>query len=483
MEHTTHTNTEEQAIDLSVLLQRMLRALRRLWPVCLALIVLCAALMGWRSHRSFRPMYRSEAVFSVNLSFVGGTDLSGYSQYYNKSAAQQVADTFPYLLTSDRMQELLLQRLGVTYLNGVISSSAIKDTSFFVLTVESPNPQDAYDILCAVIDVYPQVNRLVLGETQLVVNQEPTLPDAPYNADPWLSSAVKGAALGLALSLVVLLIAASLRRTVSSTGDVKRLVNLSCLASIPRTTPKRRKSGAQTGLLISHMQTDSAFCEAYRLLRLKLLRQLKEEDKILMVTSSVPSEGKSSVSVNLALSLAREGKKVLLIDGDLRGPSDKALLGITKPSEGLGQCLSGSLDQVHFLRYEDTSLYVFAGSQPIQSPMNLLQYDKLEALMNTLRPMFDYIVLDTPPCAMMADALALCRHVDRVVYVIREDFAATTQIFEGVQALAGADARMAGFVFNCAATVRGAASGYGYGYRYGYGYGYGYGKTKPKDER
>lgn len=64
--------------------------------------------------------------------------------------------------------------------------------------------------------------------------------------------------------------------------------------------------------------------------------------------------------------------------------------------------------------------------------MNLLQYDKLEALINTLRPMFDYIVLDTPPCAMMADALAMCPHVDRVIYVIREDFAATTQIFEGI---------------------------------------------------
>ena len=481
-QHTTHTNTEVQPIDLSVLLRRMGRALTRLWPVCLALVVLCAALMGWRAHRSFRPMYRSEAVFSVNLSFVGGTDLSGYSQYYNKSAAQQVADTFPYLLTSDRMQELLLQRLGVTYLNGVISSSAIKDTSFFVLTVESPSPQDAYDILCAVIDVYPQVNRLVLGETQLVVNQEPSLPDAPYNADPWVRSAVKGAALGVVLALAVLIVAAALRRTVSSTGDVKRLVSLTALASIPRTAPKRRKNGPQQGLLITRMQTDSAFCEAYRLLRLKLLRQLKDEDKVIMVTSSIPSEGKSSVSVNLALSLAREGKKVLLIDGDLRGPSDKALLGITKPSEGLGQCLSGSLDQVHFLRYEDTSLYVFAGSEPIHAPMNLLQYDKLEALINTLRPMFDYIVLDTPPCAMMADALAMCRHVDRVIYVIREDFAATTQIFEGIQALAGADARMAGFVFNCAAHVRGSSSGYGYGSGdgYGYGYGSGYGKTKRK---
>ena len=255
----------------------------------------------------------------------------------------------------------------------------------------------------------------------------------------------------------------------SSTGDVKRLVSLPCLASIPRTAPKRRKSGPRQGLLITHMQTDSAFCEAYRLLRLKLLRQLKPQDKIIMVTSSIPSEGKSSVSVNLALSLAREGKKVLLIDGDLRGPSDKALLGLTKPSDGLGQCLSGSLGQVHFLRYEDTSLYVFAGSEPIHTPMNLLQYDKLEALMNTLRPMFDYIVLDTPPCAMMADALALSRHVDRVIYVIREDFAATTQIFEGVQALAGADSRMVGFVFNCATNVRGSASGYGYGYGAAYG--------------
>ena len=130
-----------------------------------------------------------------------------------------MADTFPYLLTSDRMQELLLQRLGVTYLNGVISSSAIKDTSFFVLTVESPSPQDAYDILCAVIDVYPQVNRLVLGETQLVVNQEPSLPDAPYNADPWVRSAVKGAALGVVLALAVLIVGVANVVTVVTTRD------------------------------------------------------------------------------------------------------------------------------------------------------------------------------------------------------------------------------------------------------------------------
>ena len=245
-QHTTHTNTEVPA-------HRPVRPAAADGPGADApvagvpgLVVLCAALMGWRGHRSFRPMYRSEAVFSVNLSFVGGTDLSGYSQYYNKSAAQQVADTFPYLLTSDRMQELLLQRLGVTYLNGVISSSAIKDTSFFVLTVESPSPQDAYDILCAVIDVYPQVNRLVLGETQLVVNQEPSLPDTPYNADPWVRSAVKGAALGVVLALAVLIVAAALRRTVSSTGDVKRLVSLTTWPPSPARpqAPEKRPAGA-----------------------------------------------------------------------------------------------------------------------------------------------------------------------------------------------------------------------------------------------
>lgn len=123
-----------------------------------------------------------------------------------------------------------------------------------------------------------------------------------------MRSAVKGAALGVVLALAVLIVAAALRRTVSSTGDVKRLVSLTALASIPARPPSAGKR-PQQGLLITRMQTDSAFCEAYRLLRLKLLRQLKDEDKVIMVTSSIPSEGKSSVSVNLALSLAREGKR------------------------------------------------------------------------------------------------------------------------------------------------------------------------------
>ncbi|MFR7893558.1 MAG: hypothetical protein ACLU38_05195 [Dysosmobacter sp.] len=138
MEHTTHTNNEEQAIDLSVLLRRMLRALRRLWPVCLALIVLCAAVMGWRAHRAFRPMYRSEAVFSVSLSFIGGTDVSSYSQYYNKSAAQQVTDTFPIFCPPTGCRSCCASGWGPPPSTASISASPIPDTSFFVLTVESP---------------------------------------------------------------------------------------------------------------------------------------------------------------------------------------------------------------------------------------------------------------------------------------------------------------------------------------------------------
>ena len=491
MEHEKN-NEELMYIDLFALLRKTMLFLRRFWAMVLALSVLGGGVMYIRSVRAYRPMYKSEAMFSVSVHYSGNTDITGYSYYYDKAAAKLVTETFPYLLQSESTQELIRQKLGVSYINGSISSSSVADTNLFALTVTSPSAQDAYDIINAVMEVYPQVSRQVIGETQLVITREPLLSFAPYNTLSWKHSVIKGAAAGFLLGMGLLVLMAISRRTVLSTGDVKKISNLSCLARIPEVRVKRRKLSTNNSLLVTRQESDSPFNESFRLLRLKLLRSLSKNDQVILFTSSVPAEGKSSLAVNTALTLAKDNKKVLLVDADLRGPSIKSLLNINKSSNGLGEYLSGGLDTVQFVRYENTKLFVFSGDEPISNPTPLFQRDKLAAFIQSVRPMFDYILIDTPPCSMMADASALSSHVDKVVYVIREDYASTSQILDGIQTLSGSGAEICGFVFNRASAVHGSGYGYGYGYgyghgRYGYGYhkkgyGYGYGRDKAKAE-
>ena len=480
---------EQNKIDISVLLHNFLPFLRRFWVLVLIFAVLCGAYKYVRLRRSFTPMYRSEAIFSVSVgSSTSSSDLYSNGYYYDNAAAKQAASTFPYLLSSDVMRDLLLQELGTSSINGSISASTISGTNFMVLTVNSADAQAACDVARAVIAVYPQIGRKVIGDIQLVVSQEPTVAQEPYNSFVWHSSVAKSAIMGLLAGLAVLLLLASMRRTVLSSNDIKNRVNLPCLGHIPSVSVKQRKQNKSAGLLITRQDSASAFCESFRLLRLKLTRALKEEDKVITFTSSVPSEGKSSLAANTALSLAKEGKQVLLIDGDLRSPSIKGLLGLTSPSEGLGEYLAdkASKEGIDCLRFKDTSLVVLAGTKSFSNPAALLRSKKLDATIQRARNIFDYIIIDTPPC-VMADASVFAALSDKVVYVIRRDFASRSQVLDCIQSLRDSGANICGFILNCSKGGGSAGKGGSYGYGYGYGkkksaYGYGSGRKSAEKE-
>lgn len=476
--------TEELVqLDIRDILRRSLPVLRRFWFAFLALIVLGATAAAFRARYYYTPMYKSEAVFSVSVSSSDSYGLTDYSYYYDNAAAKQVAETFPYLLSSDLMRELISQEMGGAPVNGNIKATSVADTNFFTLTVTSNNSADAYRIIRAVMNVYPRVSRQVIGETQLAVTREPVQASTPFNSFSWKHSALKGGACGVALSLLILFISAVTHRTAANADDVKKILNLNCLSHIPYVKTKQRSSGKNSGNLITRQAPDSAFCESFRLLRLKLLRQIKDNDeKVFLFTSSIPSEGKTSLAVNTALSLAHDGKRVLLIDADLRNPSVKALLDLDKPSVGLGECLSQSIDEVRFLRYQDTSLYIFAGDKSFHNPTSILRRKHLHELISSTRKLFDYVIIDTPPCTTTADAATLCDAADKVVYVIRENYALRTQILDGVQSISSNGGNICGFVLNyCTGSTRGSGYGYRYG-KYGYSkYGYGYGYSKRKD--
>ena len=193
----------------------------------------------------------------------------------------------------------------------------------------------------------------------------------------------------------------------------------------------------------------------------------------------MPGEGKTTVSVNLALSLARKGARVILVDADLRRPSVKAALGIREPSQGLidAAALDDPAQSASLLAsVEGSTLRLLAGDTP-RKDVRQAPVRKIFRVIDFLRTQADYIILDTPPCGLLADSVSLARAADCAIYVLGAGAVQAPQALDGIQYLAESGTALLGCVLNGVQT-RGQRYGYGYGYHYGYGYGYGHGRGK-----
>ncbi|MDY3281430.1 polysaccharide biosynthesis tyrosine autokinase [Dysosmobacter sp.] len=458
---------EEEKIDLFRVLSEFLRAFRRLFWLPLILAAALGALSGLRSWRSYTPMYASEVTFTIQLTDSALTDLSGMTAYYDKATAEQLSKTFPYLVQSDVMQSKLRQELGVEWINGTITARAVNNTNLFSIRVTSSDPQAAYDILNGVIEVYPSVADYVIGSTRMNLLTEPSVAQQPYNSFNPKSAVIRGAALGAAAGLLLVLAYAFTRRSVREAEDVRQLLNQTCLAALPHVTMKKRSGGKQT-LSILNGKLPGSFQESVRGMRLKFLREAeKHRARVVMVTSTLPGEGKTTAAVNLALTLSRSGYRVILMDLDLRKPSVKQTLGLNIPSRGVPEVLSAGEDAAGALvAVEGTELRLLAGDRASEDPRRQIVSHRLSTMVKELRGQADYVILDTPPCGLVADGASLARLADGIIYVLRTGTAQLSHVMDSLQLLSESGTPLLGCVVN---GVAGSHSGYGYGYGGDYG--------------
>ena len=221
-----------------------------------------------------------------------------------------------------------------------------------------------------------------------------------------------------------------------------------------------------------------AAAEAYKLLRTNLQFSMPEKDcRVIGVTSSVRGEGKSTTSVNLAYTLAQAGKRVLLIDADMRLPSVASKLEIPgKP--GLSNLLAGLNDEKSCLkpsRQFDNWLILPAGDIP-PNPSELLGSERMHALLERYEEVFDYVVIDLPPVGVVTDALVISQWSDGLILVVRQNYTERKALSDCMYQIKKIGAKFLGFVMTDAAVGEGSYKHYSkYGKKYGYGYGYGYG--------
>lgn len=217
--------------------------------------------------------------------------------------------------------------------------------------------------------------------------------------------------------------------------------------------------------------------EAYKALRTNLIFSLPSEDKkVILVTSSGMSEGKTTSCLNTAISFAQTGAKVCVVDCDMRKPN-MARLCETKGSPGLSNVLAhiNEMDEVIRKSKYNNLDFIFSGDIP-PNPAELLVSGGMETLVNTLAERYDYVFIDTPPINVVTDASLLAGLASGVVLVVNQQKTSKTEVAKAVSQLEFVHAKILGVLLNSVKTDSGATKYRRYG-RYGkYGYGrYGYG--------
>ena len=459
--------------DLAHLFAAFRRGLKRLWLPSILLIVLLSGIMGFRAWRSYRPVYTASATFTVYV----GSSLQSTTPTYNAAAAQQLANTFPYILTSGVLSEVVKSDLQLQALPA-INASAVTDANLFELSVTGGDPQLCYDVLQSVIKNYPSVAEFVIGPTVLNIVDETGVPSKPNNSRNWRAPAERGAMIGVVISLAAIFLYGMAKATVLGREDMEERSNARYLGALPCVNFKRRSGDAPVITVLEG--GDRTFREAFRLIVMRVRQHLKNHRrKVVLVTSAIPGEGKTTVSFNLALSLTEQGNRVILVDCDLRNPSVYRMTGHDE-CEGLGEYLCGDLplgrlgDAIHSVEGTERIKILYAGKPGAASP-ELLSGEDFAKLISLLREVYDYVVLDTPPCSLLSDVSELQGVADCAILVVRQNFASKSSVLNTLMMLDEYEIPVAGYIMNVFEGRIGSGQGYGYGSGYGYGYGSGYG--------
>ncbi|SKC83042.1 polysaccharide biosynthesis tyrosine autokinase [Ohtaekwangia koreensis] len=274
-----------------------------------------------------------------------------------------------------------------------------------------------------------------------------------------------GVGIGLLVPLSIFILLEILNNRIQSKDDIENMTSAPVIGAVGH--------NPASDALIVYNKPRSAMAESFRSLRSNLNYFTGSQDhQIFMVTSSIPGEGKSFTTLNLATVYALAGKRTVIVGADLRKPKLYDELGLNN-TIGLSQYLSGMATKEEIIQTSSVdSLYLIASGPMPPNPSELLLRPAMEELINYLRTEFDYIIIDTPPLSLVTDAFVLSKHVNHTLFVIRQDYTPKEALRSFDDFYKSGRLLRVSVLFN---DLRKSGLGYGYGgYSYGYGYGSGY---------
>jgi len=277
-------------------------------------------------------------------------------------------------------------------------------------------------------------------QSKIRIVENGSLPENPISPKIKLNLAL-GGILGAMLGIATALMLDARDRTLKTVQEIKNQLNYTLLGSIP-------SFGKEASALPLRDKPRSSVSESFRMLQANLkFSQVDEQLQVIVVSSSVPGEGKSTVSANLGMALAEMGKKVLIVDSDLRRPSQHQMWEEPNAS-GLSNVLvepdqlSGAIQEL------DTNLYLLTAGAPPPNPIALLDSQRMQDLLEQFRQEYDYILLDSPPVAVAADSAMLGNMAQGTLLVVRPNVVDQTSLTATKEMLQRSGQPLLGMVIN-----------------------------------
>ncbi|MBC3761663.1 polysaccharide biosynthesis tyrosine autokinase [Quadrisphaera oryzae] len=435
--------------------------LRRRW---LALL-LCAVLgggLGAASTLGQPDSYRADA--TVFLSLDRGSSVTELAQ--GSTYTQGIIQSYVLLVTTPTVLQPVVTQLGLDTtpqrLAKSISASSPVDTVVITIDAVSGTPQGAASLANAVAaQLSVAVGELEPTSTNpsdriKITTIAPATPPAYAFAPRRKLTAVAGLLLGLVIAVVVVVLRELLDTKVRTEEDVALVTEAPVLGAV------RERTASEPEVVPFEGSAGSPRAESYRRLRSNVqFMNLEGGSQVVVVTSSSAGEGKSTTAVNLAVTMADAGARVLLVDADLRRPTVARILGLVDDA-GLATVLSGRAALADVLQpVGPQRLDVLTSGEVPPNPNELLGSDHMGSLLEAARLQYDVVVLDSPPLLPVSDAAVLAARADGALLVVNGSMSTRKHVATSIRSLLMARARLMGVVLN---RVKGqSASPYYYG--------------------
>lgn len=423
--------------NLLTIVKCIIKDILQRWILIVAVMIVFGSVFDFMKTVTYVPQYGT----SMTATLSGGEDT-----FKNIDKVQSYVNTLDYLMNSNNAKSYVKKKMPIsktTYKSEV----TLKQANVVKIKVTADTKREAYFSIKLLNDWYRENTERYSFPYNITVLKESKFSTKPVNPNSHIKNFLIGAVgSGFVLSCLLGLYF-FLRDTIKSEEEVENKLDIRLYAKLPFEVKKREDARNKKAILISSLKTSFFFRESMNKLRSKVEASSdKHGYKSFMITSAYENEGKSSVAANLALALAKNGHKVVLVDADFNKPAVFKIFDLDG-SKSLNKAIEGTSSWSSQIVSDRSGLDLLPCSQDTLKSEILTNSKKLDEIMKELREEYDFVIVDTSPAYLLNETMAMNELVDATLFVVRQDYATSDVINETVKRLTYVKDNVLGVVF------------------------------------